>query len=90
MTKEELIEVIADHNKEKVDEFIDQNEEINDLEDIVIENLDLMDLMANGSERLEELDKTLREVYTETVMKIQDEAYKKGLEDGLMLKKILD
>jgi hypothetical protein len=46
--------------------------------------------MANGSERLEELDKTLREVYTETVMKIQDEAYKKGLEDGLALKKILN
>lgn len=89
MNLEELIDSIVESNKENIDKYIDQDEKLIELENMILENLNLMDHIANGTADLEEIDMTLREVFTSFSIRLQDRAYKKGIEDGIKIKKML-
>jgi len=88
MNLKDLIDGVVETNKENVDSYIEENKEISQLEDLIIENLDLMDVMANVPEGAEKSGKSLREMFTEYSILLQDEAYKKGIEDGIKIKKM--
>jgi hypothetical protein len=89
MNLKELIDGIVETNKENVDSCIEENQEITELENLIFENLDLMDVVADVPEGAEKSGKTLREMFTEFSILLQDEAYKKGIEDGIKIKKML-
>lgn len=75
--KKELIKIITESQKEKVDQEIEDNPEYKNLENKLKE-----ELKKNDNEYLFDF-------IGEILIKTQDLAYKRGLEDGLSSKEII-
>lgn len=78
ISKKELINFIAESQQEKIDKEIESDEQYKQFE---------KDLKVVLSEQ--DLDWVYENYITDVLIKLQDLAYKKGLEDGLNLKELL-
>ena len=78
ISRKELINFIAEKQQEKVDKEIENNQQYKQFE---------KDLKVVLSEQ--DLDWVYENYIADVLIKLQDLAYKKGLEDGMDLKEIL-
>lgn len=78
ISKKELINFIAESQQEKIDKEIEKNEQYKQLEK------DLKNILSDL-----DLDWVFENDVFALLVKLQDLAYKKGLEDGLGLKELL-
>jgi hypothetical protein len=78
INKKELINFIAESQQEKVDKAIESDEQYKQLEK------DLKNILSDL-----DLDWVFENDVSALLIKLQDLAYKKGLEDGLDLKELL-
>jgi hypothetical protein len=78
ISKKELINFIAESQQEKVDKEIENDEQYKQLEK------DLKNILSDL-----DLDWVFENDVSALLVKLQDLAYKKGLEDGLDLKELL-
>jgi len=78
ISKQELINFVAESQQEKIDKEIENDEQYKQLEK------DLKNILSDL-----DLDWIFENDVSTLLIKLQDLAYKKGLEDGLDLKEVL-